>query len=452
MTFCRVYKFAVNVLIIFLVYEQFVGKLSAQTYKHGYHFYSRGQYSAAERAFQEALNRTLRVSEKARLHKWLGICQYMLGKRQVSAINFNAALKINPQTTISKSEVLDETVISFFKDIRKEAGISFSNNKALKVSQEQTTILVKTESSQKSGRVFINGVFAGTTNKPIITKPGRISITIILPSGEKISRTIAANQNQFYTIYTTSKSQPPKAQNKSSQKPKEPPVATEIKKENVDSRQKSKKPKLKKRGEKQTRRSQTRRKKATPQRFIKSKTPYKVTGTLSLLPFGVPQFAAGDSTMGAAYGITQGVLGIYSISSWLEGDKIADETNNELARREAARSSMTEEQQQADIQAALAYQSERSEASNAAYDRSILVGGITAIIWAASVFHNQSLPSKKVKRKANLDNRSRDKNKNPLAQWKERPLLYSSQPSAQIQIIPFGPNQITPSLSFALNF
>ncbi len=106
-------------LILTLACLLFPSSLNAKTFKEGYSFYTKGDFSNAEKSFASALNTRLANSEKAQVFKFLGISQYMLGKKGPAQQSFTRAIAASPSITIDPNEVLDESVVSVFNNLKK---------------------------------------------------------------------------------------------------------------------------------------------------------------------------------------------------------------------------------------------------------------------------------------------------------------------------------------------
>ncbi|MDD9952506.1 MAG: tetratricopeptide repeat protein [Zetaproteobacteria bacterium] len=436
-------SFAFPILLAMLIFI-LPNPAVAQSYKHGYHFYVRGQYSAAERAFQEALTRAPGMTERARLHKWLGICQYMLGKRQVSAINLRAALKINPRTTISKAEVNDETIISFFNDIRGQSNITTTTKIPTDTSiQSSATIIVRSKDPQRTGRVFLNGVLSGELGQKLKTPPGVKQVTIILDNGKEINQNVNAEARQVQTILLSDISTDPNSS----------PQAKQSQSHEVHATKLQSKPavRTKKKPNKSTRKIAEKKRRIV--RKKKSASPAQETAfeLHSLLPFGIPQFLTNQQTTGALYAIGQFSSFAVAVQKWQEGDRIALETNRELAEREAAREQLSEEEAQKNLQGAIEYQKQQSAASNSAYDQAMLFSGIGISLWVASSIQ-QHLFTKQLPQAHSYPSTSQYPNSKLTQVWYDRPLLLSKPDSTSTFILTHNLEAQQPTLSLLIRY
>ncbi|MBF0442049.1 MAG: hypothetical protein HQK54_09105 [Oligoflexales bacterium] len=106
--------------IIFFAFTSWISAVphhaSAQSYQKAYQEYIRSDFKAAEKSLYAALKVEFKKPELAKLAKLLGIVQYMLGKKKEAAKSFRFAIKNNPEISINKAEVLDESVIQLFNE------------------------------------------------------------------------------------------------------------------------------------------------------------------------------------------------------------------------------------------------------------------------------------------------------------------------------------------------
>lgn len=92
--------------------------LRAKDYKTAYSLYVSGDYSGAEHAFRQAFVASKDNSQRGQILKLLGVSQYMQGKRLEAEASFKKAKSFDPGLEIRSSEVLDETVIDFFRQVK----------------------------------------------------------------------------------------------------------------------------------------------------------------------------------------------------------------------------------------------------------------------------------------------------------------------------------------------
>jgi hypothetical protein len=131
--------------------------------------YKRGLFAQAEREFIQVL-RTARANElKNRALKYLGISQYMQGKKESARKTFEVLKRSDSRASIEASEVLDDSVIAFFNAIRVQAGSTAT-------AQRRTGIFI--ESNVPNANVSIGGILAGTVGRHIDARPGVQEVTV----------------------------------------------------------------------------------------------------------------------------------------------------------------------------------------------------------------------------------------------------------------------------------
>jgi len=195
----------------------------AQNYSAAEARYMRGDFSGAETSVGQALRSEKRSGERARLLKLLGIVQFMQNRRQPAAQSFRQALQLNPQTTISPDEVLDESVIAFFNSQRSTAtqrpntstasaanrprtpaGAAATANRPQNPrtpttaraapapnAQQAKTTKVLVRSNVTNANISIDGILAGSVGAAIEADPGRVVLEVTAPG--HISRKVAVN-------------------------------------------------------------------------------------------------------------------------------------------------------------------------------------------------------------------------------------------------------------------
>lgn len=167
--------------------------------------YERADFKKCSRLGKSITKRKEYKKDWAKAYKYLGICQYMLKNKTSAELSFRKSVRFNSSINIDASEVLDTSVISFFKKL-KATEISKKNRKnrsrtakksRKKSKSKKTTLFVK---SNVKGTIFLNGIFAGETNRRIDSDPGKATIEIT--SKGFLSRKFKINiirfaQNQF---------------------------------------------------------------------------------------------------------------------------------------------------------------------------------------------------------------------------------------------------------------
>ena len=157
-------------------------KAFGRTYNQGRSLYLKGNLKKSTQALTQALKRRSPPALRAQTYKLLGIIAFMENRRSKASQYFKAALKINPKITISNQEVLDPTVIPFFKNIARSRRPGSQNRRKQAVSaapggtkKKLTTITIKTP---KPATISIDGILAGNSGIPIEVQPGINILTL----------------------------------------------------------------------------------------------------------------------------------------------------------------------------------------------------------------------------------------------------------------------------------
>ena len=85
----------------------------ANSYKAALKQYRRGQFRKSITLANKAIKRTSSKSQRAKLYKLNGILLYAWQQENFQK-SFEIALKYNPRTSVSKKEVLNPKVVTFF--------------------------------------------------------------------------------------------------------------------------------------------------------------------------------------------------------------------------------------------------------------------------------------------------------------------------------------------------
>lgn len=93
----------------------------ADNFNQGLTSYRRSDFSAAERAFLRVLQEGVNRATRAKVYKYIGLSQYMLGRKSDASNSFRSALRFDPMTELYPNEVLDSSVIEFFLQIKQDS-------------------------------------------------------------------------------------------------------------------------------------------------------------------------------------------------------------------------------------------------------------------------------------------------------------------------------------------
>mgnify|MGYP001297954509 CR=1 FL=1 len=172
--------------------------LSADEYTKGYESYTNGNYSQCEKIFSNIINLQSTNEEKSDVYKMIGICQYMLGKRDNAQETFKQAINHNYQTTIVADEVLDENILDFFQSIKN----------TLVDTSKETTEENPTHAEDENGfltliindnipaEIIINGKDVIPANKGILLKSGVYNILVSAPGYQNKNFPVEIQKNK----------------------------------------------------------------------------------------------------------------------------------------------------------------------------------------------------------------------------------------------------------------
>lgn len=93
----------------------------ADNFNQGLKSYRHSNFSAAERAFLRVLQEGVNRATRAKVYKYIGLSQYMLGRKGDASSSFRSALRFDPLTELYPNEVLDSSVLEFFLQIKQES-------------------------------------------------------------------------------------------------------------------------------------------------------------------------------------------------------------------------------------------------------------------------------------------------------------------------------------------
>ena len=93
----------------------------ADNFNQGLTSYRHSNFSAAEQAFLKVLQEGVNRATRAKVYKYVGLSQYMLGRKADAGKSFRSALRFDPMTELYPNEVLDSSVIEFFLQIKQDS-------------------------------------------------------------------------------------------------------------------------------------------------------------------------------------------------------------------------------------------------------------------------------------------------------------------------------------------
>lgn len=198
-------------LLLFLIMASLFGSVqpvNAQSLSQGIKEYQRNDFIKAERTFTSLTKKRLPSPKKAQSFKYLGICQYLLGKKGLAKTSFENAVRLSPKTTISSNEVLDPSVVTFFDAVKKGANANTANKNRRIIRRDQPQVGEKAKltvvkiDANTSAQLFKDGILIGETGRFLEVDPG-VSIFDATAKGYKkksFKLNVVANQQNTVTI------------------------------------------------------------------------------------------------------------------------------------------------------------------------------------------------------------------------------------------------------------
>ncbi len=197
---------------------------NAQTLQQSMKYYFKGDLNATETSLNQTLRNKISDKDRSQAYKYLGIVQFMKGKKDQATTNFRSALGINPKIGIAASEALDESVIPFFNSIKADKSkyikaarpssggrvapkATTSGVRSVASKAKRTTLFIRC--NVKSATVMIGGILAGSVNSVLDVNPGKQKIEVSSPGyiTKRVNVNIVQNNENSITI-DLSKPQP----------------------------------------------------------------------------------------------------------------------------------------------------------------------------------------------------------------------------------------------------
>lgn len=99
----------------------FSASIYANSYDRGLKLYRRADFKGAESAFLDVLRGGVNRATRSRVYKYIGLSQYMLGRKNEARASFHSALKYNPKIEIYPDDVFDSSLLEFFLQIKQDS-------------------------------------------------------------------------------------------------------------------------------------------------------------------------------------------------------------------------------------------------------------------------------------------------------------------------------------------
>ena len=327
----------------------------AQDYTAGLTQFRKGQFAAAEKTFTALLPTTTDAKELAKLYKFIGICEYMEGKRLESAASFRHAKGLDASIKLTDKDIIDESILDFFASIPIPAPIVLPSPTSAAPLPEKKIEIVKAEKkkawilvkSNVLAKVTIDNQLAGDTGEKLTVIPGAHQVQVVHDGYEKEVKHVEVAADTVHEVEVS-----------------------------LQKLVKKKKVKLKLNAEKETGEEET------------HTLPPKNYKMYYLLPFGIGQYINHSYFVGGVAAASQIGFAYLAWSNYQQAEAIIAETNTEVSIREQiANSQFTDEQeQQAYYQTQiLDYQKAQNKKANEYYNNSD--NALTAFVlsWVASI-------------------------------------------------------------------
>lgn len=173
--------------VVFLLLFLFVPGAFAQGYKAGRAALMRSDYRGAEAQLSAAIKIAKSKSELAETYKYLGVAQYMQGRKTAATGSFIRAKNLNPSIKLTTNEVADESVIPVFASAKVSTQPATSGRPGSSptasgsngiAKQKSKRTLLKVLSNVPSARVSLDGIAYGTAGQDIEVQPGSVVLEV----------------------------------------------------------------------------------------------------------------------------------------------------------------------------------------------------------------------------------------------------------------------------------
>ena len=115
----------IAVIAVILAASLFSASIYANSYDRGIKLYRRADFKGAESAFLDVLRVGVNRATRSRVYKYIGLSQYMLGRKNEARASFQSALKYDKKIEIYPDEALDSSVLEFFLQIKQDSKKGF---------------------------------------------------------------------------------------------------------------------------------------------------------------------------------------------------------------------------------------------------------------------------------------------------------------------------------------
>ncbi|MBP6217118.1 MAG: PEGA domain-containing protein [Oligoflexales bacterium] len=440
-------------LTILLLLLTFFSSLTvhAETYGEAYNKYVQGDFVGAEASFKASLENSGSNFEKARTYKMLGISQYMLGKRQEAEDSFKDAKKLQKEIQIEPSEVLDESVLEFFKAVEAPHEAPAPKSPTVRESvpaavdpipaQKKARLLIS--SNVQDAKVVIDSQLLWSLWQELELEPGIHEVEVSAPEYSTLKRPVNLEQGKLAKVQFNLKKRG-SAEDKVPTPPPPPSSTPEVPVSEIKPEEAKVEPPAK-----AVRKKGKKRKTAQTSPYpINSGKPNPL---LSFLPFGAGQFSQGKTLLGAGFLVGQiAGLGLF-YTRYTEADSMTESANKVLAQRQSTLESLPEDQQQGYFDETTSYYASQNVKISTARTNGYYGLGLFLGLWIASsleALYNDDSSGPHIAREPSIEMRGKD------LYWKtvryETPANSRFIPQVEWSLSPFIDTQNIDSRGIAL--
>jgi PEGA domain len=161
----------------------------AQAWKQGQASLLKNDFKSAQSQLTAALKKCRSKEEQGETYKYLGVAQYMAGQKQAATSSFQKAKAIHPSIQLTDAEVVDESVLPFFKGVGARPASGKPSTVAegpkgnltagggiTKLKSKKTVL--KVNCNVPSAQIKLDGIGYGGAGEEIEVSPGTVILTV----------------------------------------------------------------------------------------------------------------------------------------------------------------------------------------------------------------------------------------------------------------------------------
>lgn len=168
-------------------------------YALGVQFYYKGQYKDAEKLLLKALAQEKNQKAQSKIKIYLGVVNYMTGKKSEAQKYFKKALILDSKARLNPDDVLDDSVLGFFEATLQSY---LSEPKPQPKKKPETTVMVD---ANVRGIIYYRDVEVGATGDAMKVDPGVLELVIKAPGYKSKSLKVKAKKFKETSIKVTLK-------------------------------------------------------------------------------------------------------------------------------------------------------------------------------------------------------------------------------------------------------